>query len=103
MAIAFAATVCALDVLYSHQLTFPTDAAQASYFTSLAVYGFDATDYTYIGKNKTLRVNKNADELYGCNYGLRYRNNIYGDTRLPGGFIDAIEWMSEVSFRIFHP
>ena len=87
------------DASYSHQLTFPTDAAQASYFTSLAVYGFDATNYTYIGKNKTLRVNKNADELYGCNY-IMYRNNIYGDTRWFYGFIDAIEWMSDNSCSV---
>lgn len=87
------------DASYTHQLTFATEAAQATYFNSLSVYGFDATDYTYIQKNGTIRVNKNADELHGCNY-VMYRNNVYGVTRWFYGFIDNIEWLSDNSCSV---
>lgn len=87
------------DASYSHQLTFASESAQATYFNSLAVYGFDADEYTFIQKDGTLRVNKNADELHGCNY-IMYRNNVYSNTQWFYGFIENIKWLSDNSCAV---
>ena len=57
-----------IDASYKDTLKFETVANQTTYFATKAVYNFDNDDYTFMQKDGVIRVNKNADKLYKCNY-----------------------------------
>lgn len=87
-----------IDNSYLHQIYFSSKANQTSYFASKAVYNFDSEDFSYMQKDGVLRVNKNADQLYSCNY-VMYQNTAFSN-RWFYGFITSIEWISDGSAEV---
>lgn len=85
---------------YRHQLLWDTGSEQSLYFKSKTAHTF--TDFTYQRETRSIRVPKNRDELYNCNY-LMYWNQAYGGKWF-FAFITSIEYvnpnMAEVHFEI---
>lgn len=88
------------DNTYTHVFTFASETEQYNYFNSLSVYGWGATEYTYIPKDGAVRVAKNADELYNINY-IMYQNNIFNIDRWFYGFVKKVEWLSDNSALVY--
>lgn len=62
---------------YLNTITFSSHEAQQQYFQSKVEFSF--TDYLYVKKDNTIKVDRNIDDLLTCNY-LFYRNYGYGGT-----------------------
>lgn len=83
------------DNSYKDQLTFESPQKQAEYFSAISVILLGTDKFTFIRKDKTIRVARNADELRAANY-LMYRNQEFTD-RWTYAFIDKVEWQSDNS------
>lgn len=65
-----------LDNTYEHTLDFENETAQSTYFSSKIFTSWDTTlSFSYLRENRPIKVGKNVDNLFGCNY-LMYRNTI---------------------------
>lgn len=82
-----------IDASYKDTLKFTNIENQTSYFASKAVYNFDDDDYTFMQKDGVIRVNKNADQLYKCNY-VMYQNSQFGGKWFYA-FVTRVEWGSD--------
>lgn len=76
---------------YKNQLTFANAQKQQEYFNSVINYTF--SNYTYIKKDSTIKVNESIDNLINCNY-LFYRNNGFTD-KIYYCFITDMEYINE--------
>lgn len=66
------------DNSYKHTMTFGSESAQASYFSSVCTQSLSGSDYTYVRMNRAIRVGFNAERLYTYNY-VMYKNANYGN------------------------
>lgn len=65
-----------LDNTYEHTLDFENETAQSTYFSSKIFTSWDTTlSFSYLRENRPIKVGKNVDNLFGCNY-LMYKNTI---------------------------
>lgn len=65
-----------LDNTYEHTMDFENETAQSTYFSSKIFTSWDTTlSFSYLRENRPIKVGKNVDNLFGCNY-LMYRNTI---------------------------
>lgn len=87
-----------IDESQANQLYFTSAAAQATFFQSASVAGLSPASYVYIQKDSVIRVDKNADELYNCNY-LMYQNTAFGNKWFYA-FVKEIIWRSDQSSDI---
>ena len=87
-----------IDQTQANQLWFESRYQQETFFRGKVVAGLTPADYTYIQKDDVVRVNKNADQLYNCNY-LMYRNTAFSN-RWFYGFVTEIQWLSDQSAAI---
>ena len=87
-----------IDQTQANQLWFESRYQQETFFRGKVVAGLTPADYTYIQKDDVVRVNKNADQLYNCNY-LMYRNTAFSN-RWFYGFVTEIQWLSDHSAAI---
>lgn len=65
-----------LELDSANTLTWNSKEAQANYFLSKTVYSY--ADCTYQRREGFIRIDKNIDQLYSCNY-VMYRNNAHTD------------------------
>lgn len=90
-----------LDNTYEHTIYFANSSAQSSYFSGLAKYTFEAQTYQRV-KRGYIRVAKNAESLYDCNY-LMFQNSAFG-SKWFYAFIKSVEYInngvSEIEFEI---
>lgn len=90
-----------LDNTYEHTIYFDNSSAQSSYFSGLAKYTFDEQSYQRV-KRGYIRVAKNAESLYDCNY-LMFQNSAFGNKWFYA-FIKSVEYInngvSEIEFEI---
>lgn len=86
---------------YNDTLYFASYSDQNTYFTSNVKYTFSNQMYQRVNKN-TCRVEKNAENLYGCNY-MRFKNYAYGNKWFYA-FITQVEYIndnvSEITYEI---
>lgn len=80
-----------LESDYKNQLTFANTQKQQEYFNSVINYTF--SNYTYIKKDSTIKVNESIDNIINCNY-LFYRNNGFTD-KIYYCFITDIQYINE--------
>lgn len=65
-----------LDNTYEHTMDFANETAQSTYFSSKIFTSWDTTlSFSYLRENRPIKVGKNVDNLFGCNY-LMYKNTI---------------------------
>lgn len=90
-----------LDDTYEHTIYFADSSAQSSYFSGLAKYTFEEQSYQRV-KRGYIRVAKNAESLYDCNY-LMFQNSAFG-SKWFYAFIKSVEYInngvSEIEFEI---
>lgn len=96
-----------LDNTYEHTIYFgaqgqsATLTAQSTYFASKTKYTFGNMTYQRVFDNK-IRIEKNADDLYDCNY-LMFRNTNFG-TKWFYAFINKITYInnavSEIEYEL---
>lgn len=85
-----------IDNTYEHTIHFNSSTAQADYFISLAKYSL--SDYTYIRKDRTVRVGVLADNLFDCNY-LMFQNTAFGNKWFYA-FITNVEYVNNTTSNI---
>ena len=73
---------------YKHTIWFTDASAQLTYFNSKVAYSF--TDFTYVRKERVVRVPVCADDIYNCNYCM-FQNAGFGNKWF-FGFITNIEY-----------
>lgn len=88
---------CPLDKSYENTIFFQTQAAQTTYFSSLAGYTFSEQTYQRVHSNK-IRVAMNAEPLYNCNY-LAFQNASFG-TKWFYAFVLSVEYINNVTSEI---
>ena len=76
---------------YKNQLTFSNETTQYNYFASTIQKSF--SDYYYIKKDNTVKLNVNIDDIINCNY-LFYRNAGFTN-KLYYCFITNMEYINE--------
>lgn len=81
---------------YKNQLTFTNKEKQQEYFQSKVTNSF--SNYTYIRKDGTIKIEASIDTIINCNY-LFYKNNDFSD-KYYYCFITNIEYLSENSSLI---
>lgn len=81
---------------YKNQLTFTNKEKQQEYFQSKVTNSF--SNYTYIRKDGTIKIEAPIDTIINCNY-LFYKNNDFSD-KYYYCFITNIEYLSENSSLI---
>ena len=90
-----------LDTTYEHTIYFDNTSAQYAYFRGLMKFDFPRQTYQRVNKG-TMRVEKNAEALYDCNY-LMFQNAGFG-TKWFYAFITAVEYVnnavSEITYEI---
>lgn len=77
----------------SDVVLFSDRTAQLAYFTGCAVYSF--SEYNVMKKEQGIKVAKNAEELYNCNY-VFYQNSQMGNKWI-FAFINSVDYLSEGS------
>lgn len=85
-----------LDNTYKDTITFSTASTQTSYFTSKAKFTF--TDFTYQRVNSSIRVPKNAEDCYDCNY-IMFQNANFG-AKWFYGFVTAVNYLNQNTTEI---
>lgn len=89
-----------LDPTYENTIYFASATAQASYFAGLAKYTLN--QYTYLRKERVIRVGIVADNLYDVNY-IMFQNTSFG-SKWFYAFVTNIEYINnetaEISFVI---
>lgn len=80
-----------LDKNYEHTLYFKNADEQSAYFSSKVKFYFD--DFSYQRKDHIIRVNKQVDELLGCNY-VMYQNKAYTNKWFYA-FITKMEYIND--------
>lgn len=90
-----------LDTTYEHTIYFDNSSTQYAYFSGLMKFEFPSQTYQRVNKG-TIRVAKNAEALYDCNY-LMFQNAGFG-TKWFYAFITAVEYVnnavSEITYEI---
>ena len=87
-----------LDNTYTHTIFFGYAEAQRSFFSSKAKY--TRTQYTYLRKERAIRVDIPADNLYDCNY-IMFQNTAFG-TKWFYAFIINVEYVNNVTSNIYY-
>lgn len=87
-----------LDASYEHTYYWESAAAQSSFFAGKVVVEYDNQSYTR--KNRSIKVQAVADNIYSCNY-LRFQNNGFGQKWFYA-FITDIEYISNTVAEIFY-
>ena len=85
-----------LDITYNHTILFNSVTEQETYFKSKVKHTFEK--YSYLRPQKSIKVGKNSDELYDCNY-LYFKNNSYGQKNW-FAFIKDIEYINDTTSLI---
>lgn len=89
-----------LDPTYENTIYFASATAQASYFAGLAKYTLN--QYTYLRKERVIRVGIVADNLYDVNY-IMFQNTSFGNKWFYA-FVTNVEYINnetaEISFVI---
>lgn len=88
------------DSSYQNQILFASVSAQTTYFTGKALHNFDAQKTTFMQKDRYIKVDKNADQLYNINY-IMYQNSAFSGKWFYG-FVTSIEWLSDQSSAIYY-
>ena len=90
-----------LDASQEHTIYFGTPTDQHDYFASKVRWTFSQLTYQRVNSGH-IRVEKNADDLYNCNY-LMFRNTSFG-TKWFYAFITKVEYVnnntSEITYVI---
>lgn len=91
---------CPLDNSYQNTILFDSRAAQTNYFiNTLDGYTFQNNTYQRVNKG-IIRVEKNADLLYDCNY-LAFQNSAYGNKWFYA-FIKKIEYINNITSEVYY-
>lgn len=85
-----------LDNTYRDTIYFSSKAEQTSYFMGLAKY--NNIQYSYIRKERVIRVGIECDNLLDCNY-LMFKNTAFGDKWFYG-FITNVEYVNNETSSI---
>lgn len=89
-----------LDLDFNNTLYFVSVAMQNAYFhgdSSILIGSVERNSYQRVNKG-TMRVEKTADSLYGCNY-LAFRNTNY-DNKWFYGFVTNVEYVNNITCEV---
>lgn len=87
-----------LDSTYQNTIHFNSRSEQQSFFIGKAKYQFN--NYSYLRKERAIRVEVNPDDLFDCNY-IMFQNTGYGNKWFYA-FIDRVEWVNNVTANIHY-
>lgn len=80
-----------LEADQKNQLHFSSVSAQTNYFEGTVVESFD--DFTFVRRDSVIRVNRNIEDLYNCNY-VMYQNSHFTDKWFYA-FITELEYLND--------
>lgn len=85
-----------LDPTYKNTIHFNSSAEQSSYFAAKAKYTLN--EYTYVRKERAIRVGVLSDNLYDCSY-LMFQNSAFGNKWFYA-FITNVEYLNNETSQI---
>lgn len=82
-----------LESDYKNTLYFTDKASQQAYFQSKIIGSYSYNDFTYVRKDKVIRIPAHYDSIYKCNY-IMYQNSHYNNKWFYA-FVNDLEYIND--------